>query len=136
MTRRGEPVYARCMIDHLNRFTTARRAWRALALSGAAALGGLAASPAAAEIYAYVNEDGDYVVTKDNPGKSVGEYAVLTDDGEFLRLVNPRDLDVPITHWRPWFLPREPDPFDADPELYEEREGTVGIEEVDPGEDE
>jgi hypothetical protein len=113
------------------RFAAVRFAATALA-SG---LLSFVAGPAAAEIYAYVNEDGDYVVTKDNPGKSVGEYAVLTDDGEFLRLVNPRDLDVPITHWRPWFLPKEPDPFDASPDLYEEREGTVGIEEVEPGED-
>ncbi len=71
---------------------------------------------AGADVYAYVNDDGDYVVSRDNPGDSVAEYAVLTDDGEFLRLVRPRDLDVPVTHWRPWFLPRQPDPFDADPE--------------------
>lgn len=106
-----------------------------IATAALAALSMVAATRAHAEIYAYVNEDGDYVVTRDNPGKSVGEYAVLTDDGEFLRLVNPRDLDVPITHWRPWFLPREPDPFDADPDVYQEREGTVDIEEVAPGED-
>lgn len=89
---------------------------------------------AKADVYAYVNDDGDYVVSRDNPGDSVAEYAVLTDDGEFLRLVRPRDLDVPITHWRPWFLPREPDPFDADPDAIREREGTVEIEELqDPG---
>jgi hypothetical protein len=87
---------------------------------------------AMAEVYAYVNEAGDYVVTKDNPGRSVAEYAVLSDDGEYLRTVRPRELDVPITHWRPWFLPKEPDPFDADPELYREREGRVGVEEVEP----
>lgn len=98
---------------------------------GVAGVATALALPVHAEVYAYVNEDGDYVVTRDNPGKSVGEYAVLTDDGEFLRLVRPRDLDVPITHWRPWFLPREPDPFDADPDVYREREGTVGIEEVE-----
>ncbi len=135
MTRREGRVYARDMMIVPKCQAAGFRVRRVFALSCAAVLLGLAAGPAAAEIYAYVNEDGDYVVTKDNPGKSVGEYAVLTDDGEFLRLVNPRDLDVPITHWRPWFLPREPDPFDADPELYEEREGTVGIEEVEPGED-
>jgi hypothetical protein len=85
-----------------------------------------------AEVYAYVNEDGDYIVTPDRPGRDVAEYAVLTDDGEFVRLVRPRELDVPITHWRPWFLPKEPDPYDADPEVYREREGTVGVEEVPP----
>ncbi|MDZ7671006.1 MAG: anti-sigma factor domain-containing protein [Gammaproteobacteria bacterium] len=83
-----------------------------------------------ADVYAYVNDNGDYVVTPDKPGRNVAEYAVLTDDGEFIRLVRPRDMDVPITHWRPWFLPKEPDPYDADPELYREREGTVGIEEL------
>lgn len=88
---------------------------------------------AAAEVYAYVNDDGDYVVTRDNPGRSVAEYAILTDDGEFVRLVRPGELDVPITHWRPWFLPKEPDPFETD-EVPREREGTVEIEEYqDPG---
>ena len=101
-------------------------------LLGAAVL--LLPAAAGADVYAYVNDDGDYVVSRDNPGDSVAEYAVLTDDGEFLRLVRPRDLDVPVTHWRPWFLPRQPDPFDADPESLPERDGTVEIEELqDPG---
>lgn len=90
-----------------------------------------ATGSADAEVYAYVNDNGDYVVTRENPGARVREYAVLTDDGEFLRLVNPRELDVPITHWRPWFLPKQPDPYDADPDLYEEREGVVEVEELD-----
>lgn len=88
------------------------------------------AAPAIAEVYAYVNEAGDYVVSQKRPGKGV-EYAILTDDGEFVRLVQPRDLDVPVTHWRPWFIPKEPDPYDFDPEVLEDREGTVEIEEVD-----
>jgi hypothetical protein len=90
---------------------------------------------AEAEVYAYVNENGDYVVTPDRPGRDVAEYAILTDDGEFVRLVRPRELDVPITHWRPWFLPKEPDPYDADPDIYREREGAVGIEEVPSNDD-
>jgi hypothetical protein len=91
----------------------------------------LAVGVAHGEVYAYVNEGGDYVVTRDNPGRNVGEYAVLTDDGEFLRLVRPRDQDVPISHWRPWFLPKQPDPYDADPDRYREREGVVDIEELE-----
>ncbi|MEQ8857540.1 MAG: hypothetical protein RIC56_02725 [Pseudomonadales bacterium] len=90
-----------------------------------------ATGTAHAEVYAYVNDDGDYVVTRELPHARVGEYAVLTDDGEFLRLVNPHELDVPITHWRPWFLPKQPDPYDGNPDLYEEREGVVEIEELD-----
>lgn len=92
---------------------------------------GFASGSACADVYAYVNDDGDYVVTPDEPGRSVDEYAVLTDEGEFIRLVRPRDAEVPITHWRPWFLPKDPDPYDADEDAYEEREGVVGIEEVD-----
>ena len=87
------------------------------------------AGPALADVYAYVNKDGDYVVTPQRPGGDT-EYAVLTDDGEFLRLVRPRDADVPVTHWRPWFLPREAHPMDPGPEAYTEREGVVGVEEV------
>jgi len=86
---------------------------------------------ARADVYAYVNENGDYVVTRDVPGEKVAEYAVLTDDGDFQRLVRPRNADVPISHWRPWFLPKQPDPYDADEEVYREREGVVGIEEVE-----
>jgi hypothetical protein len=91
----------------------------------------LACGVAHGEVYAYVNDNGDYVVTQDHPGRTVGEYAVLTDDGRFLRLIRPPDMDVPISHWRPWFLPKEADPYDADPDLYREREGVVDIEEVD-----
>lgn len=92
----------------------------------------LTAPPAAAHLYAYVNEDGDYVISQKRPGKGV-EYAILTDDGEFVRLVQPRDPNVPITHWRPWFIPEVADPLDLDLQEFEEREGRVGIEEVEPG---
>jgi hypothetical protein len=93
---------------------------------------GCAASSAHATIYAYVDDNGDYVVTQKRPGKSVAEYAVLTDDGEFVRLVQARDPNVPITHWRPWFIPKDPDPYDADPDSRREREGTVDIDEIGP----
>lgn len=89
------------------------------------------ADVAQGEVYAYMNESGDYVVTPARPGKKIREYAVLTDDGEFLRLVHPRDPDVPVTHWRPWFIPKQPDPYDTDEDAYREREGVVGIEEVE-----
>ena len=92
--------------------------------------GSLCSTTVHAEVYAYVNEAGDYVVSQKPPGKGV-EYAILTDDGEFVRLVQPRDLDVPVTHWRPWFIPKEPDPYDFDPEVLEDREGTVEIEEIE-----
>ncbi|MFU8816931.1 MAG: hypothetical protein ACNA7W_16410 [Pseudomonadales bacterium] len=97
----------------------------------AISMGLLAVTPhtAQANVYAYMDENGDYVVTKKRPGKGVREYAVLSDDGEFIRLVQPRDLDVPITHWRPWFIPKEPDPYDADPDIFREREGIVEIQE-------
>ena len=65
-----------------------------------------------AELYAYVNEDGDYVVSQKRPKEPV-EYSVLTDDGDFIRLIPAPQENVTITHWRPWFLPREPDPLDG-----------------------
>lgn len=107
----------------------ARRTMKLLVITAVAALGWSAVIQA--DVYAYVNDNGDYIVTPDKPGRDVPEYAVLTDDGEFVRLVRPRELDVPITHWRPWFLPKEPDPYDGDPDAYGEREGTVGIEELE-----
>jgi hypothetical protein len=88
------------------------------------------AHAAHATVYAYVDENGDYVVTQKKPGKKVAEYAVLTAEGEFVRLVQARPPNVPITHWRPWFMPKEPDPNAADP--YREREGVVDVEEVAP----
>ena len=82
-----------------------------------------------ADVYSYQNADGDYVVSKTRP-KGVAEYAVLTDAGEFLRLVRKQD-NVPITHWRPWYLPREPHPFDGPDVDIRPREGEVVVEEVD-----
>jgi hypothetical protein len=83
-----------------------------------------------ANVYAYVNENGDYVVTQKKPGRKVTEYAVLSDTGEFVRLVRAREPNVPITHWRPWFIPREPDSIDL-PEV-RERTGVVEVDEVSP----
>jgi len=94
----------------------------------------VAAGPAAAKLYSYENENGDYVISKQRP-KNVGEYAVLTNEGEFIELVHPPALDVPITHWRPWYLPPEPNAF-AGPEpaeLAEPAEPSITIEEVDAG---
>jgi hypothetical protein len=87
------------------------------------------AGPASADVYSYMNEDGDYVVSKQRP-QAAGEYAVLTDDGKFIELVRPPTLRVPITHWRPWYLPREPNPLDPiEPDTLPEPK--VIIEEVD-----
>lgn len=83
-------------------------------------------------VYAYVNEEGDYVVSQKKPGRNVAEYAVLTDDGEFLRLVRAREPNVPLSHWRPWFMPREQEGLDVTPDLPRERTGVVEIDEVSP----
>lgn len=83
---------------------------------------------ARAELYSFVNEDGDYVISKDRP--SAGEYVVLTDDGEFVERIQSPALDVPISHWRPWYLPREPNPF-ISTEPKPPPEGSVVIEEVE-----
>ena len=90
----------------------------------------LATSPAAhAELYSYANEDGDYVISKERP-TNTGEYVVLSDEGEFIRRVQQPALRVPTSHWRPWYLPDEPNPFDIDaPEAPPEPE--IVIEEVD-----
>lgn len=96
----------------------------------AGVLASLSAAPAAARLYSYVNEDGDYVVSQKKP-KNADEYAVLTDEGEFIRLVKRQSDDVPITHWRPWYLPREPDPINPIEPGMEPRTPEVLIEEVD-----
>lgn len=83
-----------------------------------------------ADVYSYVTENGDYVVSPKKPKRGT-EYAVLDDEGNFIRLVSARDTRVPITHWRPWYLPKEPHPFDAQPTDPAERETNVEIEEVD-----
>ena len=41
----------------------------------------LSSGGAAAELYAYVNEKGDYVISKKQP-KAPVEYSILTDDGD------------------------------------------------------
>ena len=82
-----------------------------------------------ADIYSYQNKVGEYVVSKDRP-KDIEEYAVLTDEGEFIRLVSTRRNNVPITHWRPWFIPKEPHPYDYQPpESGEEQTPVITIEE-------
>ena len=90
----------------------------------------LHALPVSARLYSYVNEEGDYVVSKKRP-KNVDEYAVLTDEGEFIRLVKRKRDDVPITHWRPWYMPNEPDPINPVEPGLEQRTPEVLIEEVD-----
>ncbi len=88
-----------------------------------------ACMPAAADLYSYVNADGDYVISK-QPPKNVGAYVVLSDEGEFIERVEFAPSDVPITHWRPWYLPREPNPMEA-PLQDVPAEGTVVIEEIE-----
>ncbi len=98
--------------------------------AGLLALASIIPAPAAARLYSYVNEEGDYVVSKKKP-KNVDEYAILTDEGEFIRLVKRKRDDVPVTHWRPWYMPNEPDPINpVDPNL-DPRTPEVLIEEVD-----
>jgi hypothetical protein len=88
----------------------------------------LGSSPMA-DVYSYMNDDGDYVISKERPEGS-GEYAVLSDEGEFIELIRRPELNVPITHWRPWYLPAEPNPLDP-PTPEGPAEPNVIIEEVD-----
>ena len=88
------------------------------------------APSAAAELYAYANKKGDYVITKNLP-KDVNEYAVLTDQGEFVKLVQENDIRAPISHWRPWFLPKEPHPLDGPQIDLPGQEPVVEIEEIE-----
>lgn len=83
-----------------------------------------------AEIYAYTNEDGDYIVSQQKPEDRNLSYAILTDDGDFVRMVEGHRDNVPITHWRPFFLPKEPDPFDGPIIEPSERQPSVEIDEV------
>ena len=87
------------------------------------------AAPAIADVYSYMNDEGDYVISKERP-KGSGEYAVLSDQGEFIELVRRPQSNLPVTHWRPWFMPQEPNPLDP---LAPEgpAEPNVIIEEVD-----
>jgi hypothetical protein len=93
-----------------------------------------AATPAMANLYSYMNEQGDYVVTQKRP-KNADEYAVLSNDGEFLHLVRPIALDVPVSHWQPWYLPKQANPFAPD-QPDQEAKPSVIIEEVDAATDE
>ena len=90
----------------------------------------LALAPnAVAVLYSYTNADGEYVVSQQRPDDKNTEYAVLSDDGEFIRMVPGRNQRMPVTHWRPWFIPKEPHPWDADPLDNLEREPVVTVEE-------
>lgn len=91
----------------------------------------LIAPPVAfAEIYAYTNAEGDYIVSQTRPTDRNLSYAVLTDDGEFVRMVEGKNKRLPISHWRPFFLPKEPHPLDGPEVEIRDREPTVEIEEV------
>lgn len=82
-----------------------------------------------AVLYSYTNADGEYVVSQKRPENKNTEYAVLSDDGEFIRMVPGRDQRMPVTHWRPWFIPKEPHPWDAAPHDSSDREPVVTVEE-------
>ena len=86
-------------------------------------------APAAnAVLYSYTNADGEYVVSQTRPQDKDTQYAVLSDEGEFIRSVPGRNQQVPITHWRPWFIPKEPHPWDGEPET-RDREPVVTVDE-------
>ena len=93
---------------------------------------GLFTQPVVAEVYAYTNLDGDYVVSQTKPADANLSYAILTDDGEFVRMVEGKNKRMPISHWRPFFLPKEPHPLDGPAYEPREREPSVDIEEVSP----
>jgi hypothetical protein len=88
-----------------------------------------------AEVYSYTNADGDYVVSQSKPKDHTISYAVLSDEGEFIRMVEGRGKQVPITHWRPFFLPKEPDPMDGPQLPIEDKEPVVNIDEIEPADD-
>jgi hypothetical protein len=92
-------------------------------------LSGLGAVAAHATLYSYTNADGEYVVSQSPPADKNTQYAVLTDDGEFVRMVPGRNQEVPITHWRPWFIPKEPHPFDSVPGAERDRAPVVTVDE-------
>lgn len=89
------------------------------------------AAPAHAVLYSYTNADGEYVVSQKRPKDKNTQYAVLSDDGEFIRLVPGENERLPVTHWRPWFIPKEPHPWDPDPVEIQEREPVVTVEEAE-----
>ena len=94
---------------------------------GIAAL--VAVQTAHATLYSFTNAEGQYVVSQKPPADKSIQYAVLTDEGEFIRMVPGSGQQIPITHWRPWFIPKEPHPWDADPEVMREREPIVTVDE-------
>ncbi len=83
-----------------------------------------------ATLYSYTTSDGDYIVSKNKPNDRDIEYAVLTDEGEFVRLVKGQQ-PIPIGHWRPWFIPKEPHPLDGRPEEIVEPTPVVSVEEIE-----
>ncbi len=96
------------------------------------ALSLLVAGGAYAQVFSYVDPNGDYVVSKTKPTDPNTEYAILSDDGEFVRLVKGRTARIPMSHWRPWFIPKESHPFDGVPQdINSERVPDVKIEEVE-----
>lgn len=86
-------------------------------------------APAHAVLYSFTNEAGEYVVSQKRPSDKDTQYAVLSDEGEFIRSVPGRNQRVPVTHWRPWFIPKEPHPWDGEPEIPREQEPVVTVDE-------
>lgn len=84
-----------------------------------------------ADVYAYTNKDGDYIMSQKKPKDRNISYAILTDDGDFVRMIEGRRENVPITHWRPFFLPKEPDPFDGPTIEQRDRQPNVEIDEIE-----
>ena len=82
-----------------------------------------------ADIYSYNTADGDYIVSQNKPTDPDITYAVLSEDGEFIRMVSGRNQQIPVGHWRPFWMPKEPHPLDGDPDLIREREPVIIIEE-------
>ncbi len=84
-----------------------------------------------ADLYSYTNDNGEYVISQKPPKNKDIQYAVLTDEGEFIRMVEGRNQQIPITHWRPWFIPREDEPWEGNPNpaIPREREGVVTVDE-------
>ncbi len=87
-------------------------------------------------LYSYTNSDGNYVVSQHKPAQPDIEYAVLTDEGEFVRLVRSRTKQIPIGHWRPWYFPKEPHHLDGIVEEGREPTPVVTVEEQESGEPE
>ena len=102
-----------------------RRLWWVLVL----VLPVVSPGAASAVLYSYTNAEGQYVISQSRPTNRETSYAVLSDDGDYIRTVPGRDQQIPISHWRPWYLPKEPDPFDAQPQIPAERTPVITVEE-------